>query len=313
LDRIDIKILGQLFRGVSSIGREPEVKGVYGRVAKKLRLDEEAVRRRVVRMESAGLIRGWQLLINPNVLGLKQYGVLMTVNPQVRIEEAVRKIRLVQGITYICRPPGDMLRIGILCKNEGIFKKNVDLISELAGTKERMTYAVCYPAAEFEPTRADWQVINAFRPDPLVHYAEVAEKLGLSSRTVRRRLKRLAHGNVVFFRPNIDFSLLDGCSCASLFILYTASGFKGRVDIGIFTKFEDYVLRAGWGNPSHGYFEFVIPNIDIAQEIVDWTRAQQGVKEVRLNFRNHRLNFYDEALDEITAGKVSRIPALQVA
>jgi len=65
-----MKLLGQLSRGASSLDSEPDVKGIYGRAAKRLALDEETVRRRVERLESAGIIRGWQLLVNPNALGL---------------------------------------------------------------------------------------------------------------------------------------------------------------------------------------------------------------------------------------------------
>jgi DNA-binding Lrp family transcriptional regulator len=304
-------VLGQLSRGTSSLGREPEVKGVYARVAEKLELDEDTVRKRVDRLESAGIIRGWQLLVNPNVLGLKIYAVRMTVNPQLRMEEAVRKIKLVHGIISIVRDLVDVLTVGLFCESEEVFRSKVELISELTGTKELTTYVVSYPEAEVEPTYTDWRIIDAFRPDPLLRYTRAAEKLGLSSRTVHRRLRKLTRGNVIFFRPNIDFSLFEGSSCVDLFVSYTSSGFKHEVDRSIFAKYEDCILRAGWGSASHGYFEFVITNVHVAQEIVDWTRSLRGIREVKLNFKHDRLNFYEEALDEVMASKFNHPPALR--
>ncbi len=307
-----MKLLGQLSRGVSSLDREPDLKGIYGKVAKRLALDEETVRRRVEKLEAAGIIRGWQLLVNPNALGLKKFGILMTVSPRLRVDEAVRKIRLVQGVTYISRPVGESLRIGILCENQEALRNKVELISELTGTEELTTYAVRHPRTEVEPTPTDWRIIKALRPNPLVHYAELAEKVGLSSRTVSRRLMRLSQGSVIFFRLDLDFSLLDGCSCACLFVFYASSGFKDTLDRRIFTRFEDYVLRAGWGSASHGYFEFVIPNVHVAQEIADWTRAQEGVKEAKLSFRDRRLYFH-QVIDQIIEGRIKGTSTLVLA
>ena len=309
MDRIDIKVLGQLSRGVSSVGFQPEVKGVYGRMADKLGLDEDTVRKRVERLESTGIVGQWQLVVNPNVLGLKVFVIRMAISPQLRIQEAIRKIRLVHGVTGIAHILVDMLGVGLICENEQVFRKRVALISELVGTKDMTTYEVNYPRTEVELTSADWQIIDALRPDPLVNHAQLAEKLSLSSRTVQRRLARLTQGNVIFFRPKINLSLLEGSSCVDLFVSYTTSGFKDKVDRSIFKKFEEFILRAGWGSPSHGFFEFVIPNVHVAQEIVEWTRALRGVRDVKLSFKDDRLNLYDDALDEIMASKIKGVPA----
>ncbi len=308
LDRIDIRLLGQLARGMSAHDFQPEVKGVYGRIAKKLGLDEDTVRKRMERLESTGVIRGWQVVLNPNVLGLKMFVIWMSVSPQLRVEEAVRKIRLVHGVASIARLVGDVLGVGIFCESEQVFRRSVGLISELAETKELTTYVVDQPGTEVELTTTDWQIIKALRPDPLVRYSEMAKKLGLSSRTVTRRLLRLLEGNVVFFLPNIDFGLCEGLSCVDLFVTYTASSLKREVDRSIFTKFEDYILRAGWGSANYGHFEFLVPNVRVAQEIVVWTRGLRGVREARLNFVYDRQNFFDDAQDEVIASRVSPIP-----
>lgn len=303
-------MLGQLSRGVSSVGFQPEVKGVYGRTADKLGLDEDTVRKRVERLETTGIICGWQLVVNPNVLGLKVFAIRMAISPQLRIQEAIRKIRLVHGVTGIAHVLGDVVGVGLICENEQVFRKRAELISELMGTKDLTTYEINYPRTEVELTPADCQLIEALRPDPLVSHAQVAEKLSLSSRTVQRRLARLTQGSAIFFRPKIDVSLLEGSSCVELFVCYTASGFKDKVDRSIFTKFEEFVMRAGWGSPSHGFFEFIIPNAHLAQEIVDWTRALQGVRDVKLSFKDDRLNLYDDTLNEIIASKTRDMPPL---
>lgn len=306
MDGLDIKILGQLTRGWSSHGFQPEgVKGVYGRIAKNLGLDEDTVRKRVDRLESAGVIKGWRLIPNSNSLGLKRFLIWMTVGPKLRIDEALRKIRLVHGVFIILREVGDVLGIALLCGNEEEFRKKVELISELVRPKELKTYAGESPRVDVSLTPTDFMIIKALRPNPLISYVEVAKKLGLSSRTVRRRMSRLTQGNAIFFMPDIDFGRLEGVSCVDLFVDYTASKFKGEVDRSIATKFQDYLLRAGWGSANHGHFEFLVPNVRVTQEIIDWARGLQGVGEVDLKFRFESLNFSDDVLEEVFGDRIS--------
>jgi DNA-binding Lrp family transcriptional regulator len=313
LDRIDIKVLGQLYRGVSKLDFRPEVKGLNGRIAKKLSLDEDTVRRRVDRLESIGVIQGWQLIVNPEVFGLITCVVWMRVDSQTRIEEAVRKTRLVPGIVTIAREMGNILSIGLVCENERVFSERVALISELTKGKELMTYVVAHPKTEIEPTSTDWQIINALRPDPLARYTRVAEKLDLSSRTIQKRITKLARGNAIFFLLNIDFSRLEGALCVSLVVYYADGGFKDQVERSIFTKFEDYVLQVAWGDVSHGYLQFVIPNVLVVQEIVHCTRALKGVKDVKVNLNYDRLFFYDAVQDDLIASRVKGTPALRAS
>jgi len=310
LDRLDIRILGQLYRGVSKIGFRPDVKGMYGSMAEKLEIDEDTVRKRVDRLHSMGVIRGWQLVVNPHVFGLDTYAVWMTVDSELKIEETMRKIRLVHGILTIAREMGNVVSMGMVCENESVFRKRVELISELTGGKQLASYAVAQPKSEVEPTSTDWQIINAITPDPLGSYTRVAEKLGLSSRTVQRRITRLINGKVIFFLPNVDFSHLEGASWVSLLVSYAESGFKDRIERSIFTKFEDYVLQVAWSDAGYGYFEFIIPNIHLVEEIADWTRTQRGIGDVRVNFNYERQNFYDDVLDEIKASRVKGTRAL---
>ena len=310
MDRIDIKILGQLHRGVSKLGFQPDGKGLYRRIAKKLALNEDTIRKRVDRLESSGVIRGWQLVVNPDVFGLNTYALWMTVDSQMRIEEAVRKIRLVHGVATIVHGMGDILSIGIVCESAQVFRKRIELISELTGGKELTTSVVPQPKSDCEPTSTDWQIINTLRTDPLMRYTKVGEKLGLSTKTVQRRVTKLTHGNAIFFLPDVDFTHLEGASWVGLSVYYTDGVFKDSIERSIFTKFEDYVLLVAWTDAGHGYLEFVIPNAHALQEIVELTRAQEGVRDVRANINYNRLNFYDDVLDEIATGNVKGTAAL---
>jgi DNA-binding Lrp family transcriptional regulator len=305
LDTLDIKILGQLGRGFSSHGFEPEVKGAYGRIAKNLGLDEDTIRKRVDRLESAGVIKGWYLIPNPNALGVKTLFVDMILDPKLKIDEIVRKLKLVFGVIRIFRYVGDGLGVALLIESEEMSRKRAELIAELVGPKELKTYASEGPRVDVSLTSTDYEIIKALRPDPLVSHAELAQKLGLSSKTVSRRLSRLAQGNVLFFMPNIDYSRLEGVSCVDLFVNYTSTKFKGAVDTSVAKRFPDYLLRVGWGSANHGHFSFLVPSLAVAQQIMDWARGLQGVRDVDLRFLIDTVTFSDDAVEEVLRAKLA--------
>jgi DNA-binding Lrp family transcriptional regulator len=296
---------------VSKIGFEPDIKRLYGRMAKKLALDEDTVRKRVERLESTGVIRGWQLVVSPDALALKTYTLRIAIDPRMRRDEAVRKIRLVNGTFSIGRDTDNTFSMGLVCENEQVFRKRVELICELTRGTELRAYLVPQRSIEVEPTSVDWQIIKMLRLDPLVPYSRVAGKLGLSSKTVQRRVTRLVRANVISFVIDVDFGRMEGAMSVSLVAYYADARHQDEVEEGIFTKFEDYVLRVGWTSPSHSFIEFVVPNVHVAQEIADWTRNQKGVKDVKLNFNYDRLRFHGEVLDEIMASRVKVAPALR--
>jgi len=299
LDRLDIKLLGELSRRTSGVTFQPLVKRGYKRIADNLGLDEDTIRKRVERLRACGLMRGWKILINPSLLGLTTYTIQLSVGPGSTPDEAIRKIKLVPGVFSIIREVGDVLRVSLLCEDEESFKNRLGLVSELVGARDVTTLSNGNPEADVELTKTDWQLIDRLKLRPSLNYRELAEDSGLSTKTVRRRLIRLTQGKALGFVPDIDLRLLEGAACVDLFVYYTNSGLKATIDGSIFTKFEEYVLRAGWGSRSHGHFMFIVPRVTIAQEILDWARAQQGVREARLSFIYEWILLHDQAWSEL--------------
>jgi DNA-binding Lrp family transcriptional regulator len=279
------------------------VKAAYRRIAKNLALDEDTVRKRVEKLKEAGLIQGWALIVNPHLLGMTIFAIWMNINPQLSVQEAIRKISLVRGVLSIAHEVGDIVGVGLLCENEEVFNKRLELIAELVGARNVTTFGVRYPKPNLEFTKTDWDLIEKLRVNPSVRYNQLAKELGISSKTITRRLNKMIEGKGIFFVPEIDFKRLEGVLCINLFVFYTASEYKAEVDENVFSKFQDYVFRAGWGNPTHGHFTLLVPSVAVAQEVFDWVRILRGVREARINFVYDWAVFYDEALDEILRTK----------
>ena len=304
MDRLDIRLLGQLARGFTTFGPRTEVKGAYRRIAKNLGVDEDTIRKRVERLRTTGLFRGWRLIVNPRVLGVEIFAVWMTVGPALTVDAAIRKIRLLPGVVRIIQEVGDELGVLLLCKNQEVFKKRLELISELVDARNVMTYFNQPPKIGIEITKTDWEVTNRLRRDPDVRYSQLAMELRLSGRTVKRRVTRLIDGEAIFFIPDINVKLLEGAVCIDLLVNYTSGSYKREVDTNIFSRFQEYLWRAGFGGTEQGHFEFIVPSVSVAQEIDAWVRGLKGVRAVRLAFVYDWMVFSTEAMDEIIRAKI---------
>ena len=267
-------------------------------------MDEETVRKRIERLTSSGLLRGWNALVNPHLFGVTIYALWIAPSSVVTTDDAIRKIRLVHGVSWIGREVGGTLGIGLFCENDRIFQKRVELIKELTGATVIMTNSVVYPKPEVDLTHADWELIKKLRLDPSPPYNRLAQGMGVSSRTVMRRLTRLMEGKAIVFVSAIDFKRLEGATAVDVFVFYAASKYKSAVDRGVFAKFQDYLWRAGWGGSVHGHFTFLVPSASVAQEIVGAIGSMQGVQSVRFSFLYDSISFWEETLDEMIRTKV---------
>jgi len=58
-------------------------------------------------------------------------------------------------------------------------------------------------------TKTDWKIINSIKDNCRKTDVEIANELGISSKTVKRRLKYLSENNIIIFMIDLDTSAAD--------------------------------------------------------------------------------------------------------
>jgi DNA-binding Lrp family transcriptional regulator len=91
LDSLDARIFSEL-SGAGSY--QWDVRQSYSSIARKLEVDEETVRRRILRAEQRGLLGGWELVLNPYLIGREPVAMEL----KVAGSDSARKLRVVQQI-----------------------------------------------------------------------------------------------------------------------------------------------------------------------------------------------------------------------
>src|SRR6201988_4493468 len=98
------------------------------------------------------------------------------------------------------------------------------------------------PPTAFKMTPTDWQIVGLMLKDAERSVAEVAAKVKVSLRTVKRRLDNMMAASAIFILPLIDQSKSTGVSYQV--IVESEDGRKSEADRFVTSRIENLVFRA---------------------------------------------------------------------
>ena len=282
MDTLDIKIL----RGL--LGSEP-----YGHclinpriplshVARRLGVDKDTVSNRLKKLRETGFIRGWVAFANPSLFGVKETRLRFDVPAHTPKDDLVRKLRLIPGVGVIANLYGDSMQVGVLYETEESLRKSTELISRISSAEDMIRFDNVFPECTIKLSETDRDIIRCIRKNPRKSYKLVSKELGLSSRTVKRRLERLIDGKAISAVMAVDLNSVDG-TMVSLLAFYANPENSKEMNDRILSYLDDCVFRAELGDKGHGFFNLIISNVARVQEISRWMRQQPDVSGYRVD------------------------------
>src|SRR5207249_4339940 len=147
--------------------------------------------------------------------------------------------------------------------------------------------------------------------DPQKPYTTVSQELGLSSRTVKRRLQRMIHEGAVFAFPAVDPNAARGVVMAALIVTYDPEK-KEDLDPQIFAKLEAYIWHVFHMLPSEidglqsTTFNLALPTVGRSKEILRWTQSLPGLVGARIGLYEEAETFF-EVFDEEIGKRVAAL------
>ncbi len=181
------------------------------RIARVTGFSVNTVKDRIARMTELGVIAGYQAVPNLRHLGVQGEAYHLRFASDAAKDKAMPRILAVNGLLEL----HDFLGQGACA--DFAFKDDVELQRTLAalsaGSQEgppRHFYSREMPELKRALTPLDWRVLQALRANPRGTPADLAPVVGVSARTVKRHLVRMAKEGSVFLVPAIDPSKADG-------------------------------------------------------------------------------------------------------
>jgi DNA-binding Lrp family transcriptional regulator len=298
LDEIDFRLLAKLAQGESRFGTQRIMKGSLKQFASELNLDEDTIRNRIKAFQKTGVLKGWEVHLNPSIIGCDMYLLWLDVDPNLLKSDVLKRIRMVHGVLGITDMISQTVVVQMLYRNEQSFQRSADLITEISSGKIIVSYKALYPASDFQPSPDDWRLIGELRKKPTGTYYELGKTIGLSSRAVRRRLEKLISSRAIAIIPKFEAKAIKGGIGVDMIVAYSNPDLKRGFDAKIASRLGHTAFRIGWGDARLGHFTFGASGMSNVREISDWVRTLGGVSLLRLDFICDAVSLPD-AYDEL--------------
>jgi DNA-binding Lrp family transcriptional regulator len=307
LDTVDVRILRALLHGNTVAPVTTQFRKSYESIAKQLGVDEETVRNRVRGYHRSGFIKDWRTVVNPTLIHAGEVVLWIDVNPPTSKDDVVEKIRLMPGVILIGHFYGTLLGVVLRYYDENAVGRQIELIRRVAEVDTAVVAKVPFPRCLISLGRTDWGIVRAMQREPRKSCSAIAIELGVSARTVKRRMQRMLDEAAIFGFPSLNPRAAEGAVMATMLVTYAAEA-KREVDEKVSTHTEAYLwhifhmLPYRMGDPTMCGFNLILPDVGEAHEILRWAKRVPGILGTRMELFHGMETRYEPLDQEIERG-----------
>ena len=306
MDKLDIKIIRELYQGqpVSLLRQGPRES--FRAMGKKLGVSDGTVRERVGRLTRSGLFKGGPLQVNSDLLGLNMGVLSIDVESSTPKKELVEKLSLIDGVFLVQTHVGSLVGIMFYYEDDNSLERRVRLISKVAAARSAKFTRMPFPKSSVSLSKTDWRIVLT-QKRKVKSYVEISEELRLSSRTVRRRMVRMVNGGAIFTFPSANSDAILEAVMVDLVIEYENPKTRPEVDKKLLELLDPYYIFAGiW--ESHSVYSMIIPSIPSSRGVLEGVRRVSGAGSARIELVEARYEFYDRLHEAVER----KLTALQI-
>ncbi|MCL5067392.1 MAG: AsnC family transcriptional regulator [Thaumarchaeota archaeon] len=278
MDDLDVRIFKEL-GNPSSL--QWNVRETYSNIARRLGIDEETVRRRLKKAEKLGSLPGWRMMINPHIMDCEAACLDLDVGSEETKDRVISEISQIDGVIKILDFRGKGLQVTLYYPDEDALRKKIELIYSLSTSLSVPTvWEVRFPKTDIRMTETDWMIIWAMLDDARKSLGDVSKKVGVSTRTIERRLTKMSEARVVYLQGTPNFKNFAGLSCVFL-VFCPNSERKKLVDEAVLSKARRIEL-ANTSAKQYTTFVTAFDNLSESDEFMKWLRSLDGVESVKM-------------------------------
>ena len=170
-------------------------------------------------------------------------------------------------------------------------ERRLSLIRSICGDHNPISWKIGFPPVNVKLKRTDWQILKALRKDSMQSNVEIANKLGVSPRTVKRRLSFMTEARAIYSHTPGDVKRVPGM--AYFFLVDCANEKKKHeLDDVILSKLQN-AIYVDTRNKQYSTYAAVFPNIGEADETHRWLRSLDGGENTRMYMMREIITIQD--------------------
>ncbi|MGA2664130.1 MAG: Lrp/AsnC family transcriptional regulator [Nitrososphaerales archaeon] len=280
MDKVELGILKELLVNNGVPPGTRVLRKSFRSMAKDLGVDQGTIRSRIKKFQEQGVLRGWYLGNSPGITGQSVIYAWLRVEPEAGKEEVIEKLLSVENIERVCNYFGPKVSLILLHKNESNPDSALERLASLTGLGESVHLQAAVRVPPYEIKRTDAALIDVLRRDPWIPDSVAAKAVGISAKSVKRRVTGLSEDGVIYTLPIIDLKALQGIIPMELAVDYASLESRAEVNGLIVSRVRENLVFSNYTGP-YGYFALAVPNISQVELITRWVRRLKGVRDAR--------------------------------
>jgi DNA-binding Lrp family transcriptional regulator len=300
MDELDVKILRALMSEGAVAPSDTQVRSSLRSIAARLGADDMTVNYRYKRLMESRALLTWQLIVNPTFFGCRMLDATVDVEPESAKPDMIRKLKLVREVTGMIDFYGRALKLIVVYNGEESRLRTIELISRITNAERMTQVRWTLPQCKTERmSETDVAIIRTLSNDARKSFVQLSKELGLSTRTVRNRVRRLRMDNTVFALPSLDAGSIPGLIPVYLSYNYAQSGAKGTVDRAMLSRFKASYLSAQLSDPDNGWVFVSASTMADVQSYLEWAKSQPGVASARVDLLTKTMMFPEKLTEPL--------------
>ena len=178
-------------------------------IGRELGISGGAVGSRISKMQKLGIIEKFCLKVEPPLLGLNMFYIVVNTQNQ---KEIIKNVKLA-GMPFAIVPcVGGNTVIGIIVKED--MKQKIELLEKLIQNVRVMSvFEANNTKIAHNLTRTDLEILNKLIEDPRKKIEQLSKDTKLSTKTINRALEKLQNNESIQFTLVYDPSKIEGFLC----------------------------------------------------------------------------------------------------
>jgi DNA-binding Lrp family transcriptional regulator len=182
----------------------------YSKIAEKLNLSHRKVSQRIESMIELEIIKRFSIHLNYELLGLHQYIGLLIFPEEINVAQYYKNLQLIPEIIKIWHLLDDTIIISFLIKNSLQLEQLVNSILKTGAILDDYKEITSHKPLISLFSSTDWRILLFLLNNSRLSNKEIANNIGISAKTVKRRINRMINKNLIHFTLEINFEAITG-------------------------------------------------------------------------------------------------------
>ncbi|MFX1590636.1 MAG: winged helix-turn-helix transcriptional regulator [Promethearchaeota archaeon] len=277
----------------------------YESIAKKVKLTPYLVKKRVNNLVDLGVIQKFVTNLNFLIFQKSVCYTLAEVKQGIDQQELIERIGQLDEVGGGAISLQNKMQIIHTYSDDHDFKKNLEKLMQFEEIENTENFILLIPPnLDFKSerlTKTDWKIINSIKDNCRKTDVEIANELGISPKTVKRRLSYLRENNIILFMIDLDTSAADFLSYL-LIVIFQKIASESYNKIIKIVKNYFYVWRVA--NQEAFIFTVFINKLREIDEQVKKIEKIPYVKEV-ISFVPTKMFYFESSLDKLIKSNAS--------